>query len=70
MNLTLVRLLLGATLAVPGIARAVTEGDFEVNPRGGAIGAIGGNAALGMTVGRVVGMSAGYIYSKNKQGSE
>jgi hypothetical protein len=34
MNLTLVLLLLGATLAVPSIAGAVTEGDFEVNPRG------------------------------------
>jgi len=30
----------------------------------------GVNAALGMTVGRVGGMGAGYIYSKNKQASE
>ena len=37
---------------------------------GVAIGAIGGNAALGMTVGRVAGMGAGYIYSKNKEAFE
>jgi hypothetical protein len=37
---------------------------------GVALGAIGGNAALGMTVGRVAGMGAGYIYSKNKEASE
>ena len=37
---------------------------------GVAIGAIGGNAALGMTVGRVAGMGAGYIYRKSKEGSE
>jgi len=33
MNLTLVRLLLGATLAVPGIAGAVTEGRGQPSKR-------------------------------------
>jgi hypothetical protein len=37
---------------------------------GVAIGAIAGNAALGMTVGRVAGMGVGYIYSKNQEGSD
>jgi osmotically inducible lipoprotein OsmB len=37
---------------------------------GVAVGAIAGNAALGMTVGRVAGMGVGYIYSKNQEGSD
>jgi len=37
---------------------------------GVAIGAIAGNAALGMTVGRVAGMGVGYIYSKSKDGDD
>jgi hypothetical protein len=37
---------------------------------GVALGAIGGNAALGMTVGRVAGMGVGYIYSKDQEGSD
>jgi hypothetical protein len=37
---------------------------------GVALGAIGGNAALGMTVGRVAGMGVGYIYGKNQEGSD
>ena len=37
---------------------------------GVALGAIGGNAALGVTVGRVAGMGVGYIYGKNQEGSD
>jgi hypothetical protein len=33
-------------------------------------GAIAGNAGLDVTVRRVAGMIAGYIYSKNKEASE
>jgi hypothetical protein len=32
-----------------------------------AIGAIGGNAVLGMSVGRAAGMGAGNYYSKSKE---
>ena len=37
---------------------------------GVAIGAVAGNAALGMTVGRAAGMGAGYIYSKSREAAE
>jgi hypothetical protein len=60
----LVSLLLGAALAVPGVARAVTDGDSVGDV---AIGGIAGNASLGMAVGRAAGMGAGYIYSKSQE---
>jgi hypothetical protein len=64
-------------LVVAGCSGGLTETQ-QTTMKGGmvgavggvAIGAIGGNAALGMTVGRVAGMGAGYIYSKNKEAFE
>jgi F0F1-type ATP synthase assembly protein I len=47
----------------------VPQGGMVGAVGGVAIGAIAGSAALGMTVGRVAGMGAGYIYS-NKEASE
>jgi hypothetical protein len=35
-----------------------------------AVSCLSGNAALGMTVGRVAGMGVGYIYGKNQEGSD
>jgi hypothetical protein len=60
-------------LAVTGCTetqQTTMKGGMVGSVGGVAIGAIGGNAALGMTVGRAAGMGAGYIYSKNKQASE
>jgi hypothetical protein len=37
---------------------------------GVALGAIGGNAALGMTVRRVAGMGVGYIYGKSQESAD
>lgn len=37
---------------------------------GVAIGAVAGNASLGMAVGRAAGMGAGYIYSKSKEATD
>jgi hypothetical protein len=60
-------------LAVAGCTetqQTTMKGGMVGSVGGVALGAIGGNAALGMTVGRVAGMGAGYIYSKSKQASE
>jgi hypothetical protein len=69
---------LAATIVAVSLAVAGCTETQQTTMKGGmvgavggvAIGAIGGNAALGMTVGRVAGMGAGYIYSKNKEASE
>ena len=42
------------------------KGGMAGSVLGMALGAIGGNAALGMTVGRVASMGVGYIYGKNR----
>jgi hypothetical protein len=60
-------------LAVAGCTetqQTTMKGGMVGSVGGLAVGAIGGNAALGMTVGRAAGMGAGYIYSKSKQASE
>ena len=65
--------ILAVSLAVAGCTetqQTTMKGGMVGAVGGVAIGAIGGNAALGMTVGRVAGMGAGYIYSKSKQASE
>ena len=65
--------ILAASLAMAGCTetqQTTMKGGMIGAVGGVAMGAIGGNAALGMTVGRVAGMGAGYIYSKNKEASE
>jgi len=65
--------ILAVCLAVAGCTetqQTTMKGGMVGAVGGVALGAIGGNAALGMTVGRVAGMGAGYIYSKNKEASE
>jgi hypothetical protein len=65
--------ILTVSLAVAGCTetqQTTMKGGMVGAVGGVALGAIGGNAALGMTVGRVAGMGAGYIYSKNKEASE
>jgi hypothetical protein len=60
-------------LAVAGCTetqQTTMKGGMVGSVGGVALGAIGGNAALGMTVGRAAGMGAGYIYSKSKEASE
>jgi hypothetical protein len=67
------RAILVVSLVVVGCTetqQTTMKGGMVGSVGGVAIGAIGGNAALGMTVGRAAGMGAGYIYSKNKQASE
>jgi hypothetical protein len=71
-----------ATIVAAGLVAAGCSGGLtqtqQTTMKGGmvgavggvAIGAIAGNAALGMTVGRVAGMGAGYIYSKSQEGSD
>lgn len=66
-------LLCSVTLWTPGLALGgctetqQTKGGMVGSVGVLAIGAIGGNAALGMSVGRAAGMGAGYIYSKSKE---
>ena len=66
-------LLCSVTLWTPGLALGgctetqQTKGGMVGSVVVLAIGAIGGNAALGMSVGRAAGMGAGYIYSKSKE---
>lgn len=65
--------LLAIGLALGGCTetqQTMMKGGMVGSAGGLAIGAIGGNAALGMTVGRAAGMGAGYIYSKSKEATD
>jgi len=73
----LTRILAASIVAVGLVAAGCTQtqqtmmkGGMIGSVGGVALGAIGGNAALGMAVGRAAGMGAGYIYSKSKEGSD
>jgi len=59
--------ILGIGLALGGCTETVRKGGMVGSVGGVAIGAIGGNAALGMSVGRAAGMGARYIYGKSKE---
>jgi hypothetical protein len=63
-------LIAGCSGGLTHTQQTTLKGGMVGSVGGVALGAIGGNAALGMTVGRVAGMGVGYIYGKSQEGAD